>query len=36
VPPEMSGSSLYFEGPDGERLEIIKDPLREMYGTTVA
>ena len=33
---EMSGSSLYFEGPDGERLEIIKDPLREMYGTTVA
>jgi catechol 2,3-dioxygenase-like lactoylglutathione lyase family enzyme len=33
---EMSGSSLYFSGPDGERLEIIKDPLREMYGTTVA
>jgi catechol 2,3-dioxygenase-like lactoylglutathione lyase family enzyme len=33
---EMSGSSLYFRGPDGERLEIIKDPLREMYGTTVA
>jgi catechol 2,3-dioxygenase-like lactoylglutathione lyase family enzyme len=33
---EMSGSSLYFTGPDGERLEIIKDPLREMYGTTVA
>ncbi len=33
---EMSGSSLYFQGPDGERLEIIKDPLREMYGTTVA
>ena len=32
----MSGSSLYFRGPDGERLEIIKDPLREMYGTTVA
>ena len=32
----MSGSSLYFTGPDGERLEIIKDPLREMYGTTVA
>ncbi len=32
----MSGSSLYFHGPDGERLEIIKDPLREMYGTTVA
>jgi len=33
---QMSGSSLYFRGPDGERLEIIKDPLREMYGTTVA
>jgi catechol 2,3-dioxygenase-like lactoylglutathione lyase family enzyme len=36
VSQEMSGSSLYFRGPDGERLEIIKDPLREMYGTTVA
>lgn len=32
----MSGSSLYFRGPDGERLELIKDDLREMYGTTVA
>ena len=32
----MSGSSLYFKGPDGERLELIKDELREMYGTTVA
>ena len=32
----LSGSSLYFRGPDGERLEIIKDPLREMYGTIVA
>ncbi|MGQ0434399.1 MAG: VOC family protein, partial [Microthrixaceae bacterium] len=32
----VSGSSLYFQGPDGERLELIKDPLREMYGTTVA
>ena len=31
---EMSGSSLYFSGPDGERLELIKDPLGEMYGTT--
>ncbi len=37
VPTEhMSGSSLYFTGPDGERLEIISDPLKEMYGTTVA
>ena len=33
---EVSGSSLYFSGPDGERLELIKDPLREMYGLTVA
>jgi len=33
---EMSGSSIYFNGPDGERLELIKDPLREMYGTIVA
>ena len=33
---EMSGSSLYFRGPDGERLEIIKDALGEMYGTTVS
>jgi catechol 2,3-dioxygenase-like lactoylglutathione lyase family enzyme len=32
----MSGSSLYFSGPDGERLELIKDELREMYGSTVA
>lgn len=32
---EMSGSSLYFAGPDGERLELIKDPLGEMYGTVV-
>lgn len=32
----MSGSSLYFSGPDGERLELIKDELREMYGSTIA
>jgi catechol 2,3-dioxygenase-like lactoylglutathione lyase family enzyme len=32
---EMSGSSLYFSGPDGERLELIKDTLGEMYGTKV-
>jgi catechol 2,3-dioxygenase-like lactoylglutathione lyase family enzyme len=32
----MSGTSLYFSGPDGERLELISDPLLEMYGTTVA
>ncbi len=33
---ELSGASLYFSGPDGERLELLKDPLKEMYGTTVA
>ena len=27
-----SGSSLYFRGPDGERVELISDPLGEMYG----
>ena len=32
----MSGASIYFSGPDGERLELIKDPLGEMYGTVVA
>jgi catechol 2,3-dioxygenase-like lactoylglutathione lyase family enzyme len=32
---EMSGSSIYFAGPDGERLELIKDTLGEMYGTKV-
>ena len=31
----MSGSSIYFTGPDGERLELIKDPLGEMYGGAV-
>ena len=30
-----SGTSLYFRGPDGERLELIKDPLGEMYGDAV-
>ena len=29
-----SGSSLYFRGPDGERLELLKDPLLEMYGAS--
>jgi len=31
----ISGSSLYFRGPDGERLELISDPLGEMYGNEV-
>jgi catechol 2,3-dioxygenase-like lactoylglutathione lyase family enzyme len=32
---EMSGASLYFHGPDGERLELISDPLGQMYGEPV-
>lgn len=31
----VDGSSLYFTGPDGERLELISDPLGEMYGARV-
>lgn len=32
---ERDASSLYFRGPDGERLELISDPLGEMYGSRV-
>jgi catechol 2,3-dioxygenase-like lactoylglutathione lyase family enzyme len=28
-------TSIYFPGPDGERIELIADPLGEMYGMTV-
>jgi catechol 2,3-dioxygenase-like lactoylglutathione lyase family enzyme len=28
----VDGSSLYFLGPDGERLELLSDPLGHMYG----
>ncbi|MDH5519887.1 MAG: VOC family protein [Acidimicrobiia bacterium] len=28
-------TSIYFMGPDGERLELIADPLGEMYGSQV-
>jgi catechol 2,3-dioxygenase-like lactoylglutathione lyase family enzyme len=31
----LSGASMYFSGPDGERLELLKDPLGEMYGEIV-
>lgn len=31
----IGGSSLYLTGPDGERLELISDPLGEMYGKSV-
>jgi catechol 2,3-dioxygenase-like lactoylglutathione lyase family enzyme len=30
-----SGTSLYFRDPDGARLELIADPLGEMYGAQV-
>ena len=32
---EESGSSIYFRDPNGARLELIADPLGEMYGTKV-
>ena len=32
---EVGGTSLYFPGPDGERIELIADPLGEMYGSAV-
>lgn len=28
-------TSIYFSGPDGERLELLADPLGEMYGSKV-
>ena len=32
---EESGTSIYFRDPDGVRLELIADPLGEMYGSRV-
>jgi len=32
---EESGTSLYFRDPDGARVELIADPLGEMYGHRV-
>jgi catechol 2,3-dioxygenase-like lactoylglutathione lyase family enzyme len=32
---EESGTSVYFRDPNGARLELIADPLGEMYGTKV-
>ncbi|GAB2912153.1 VOC family protein [Rhodococcus aerolatus] len=32
---EHSGVSLYFRDPDGARIELIADPLGEMYGEHV-
>jgi catechol 2,3-dioxygenase-like lactoylglutathione lyase family enzyme len=31
-----SGTSIYFQDPDGARVELIADPLGEMYGTRVS
>ena len=31
----VDGTSIYFRGPDGERRELIADPLRWMYGERV-
>jgi catechol 2,3-dioxygenase-like lactoylglutathione lyase family enzyme len=31
----IDGSSIYFHDPDGARLELISDPLGEMYGKPV-
>ena len=28
-------TSIYFTGPDGERIELIADGLGEMYGTII-
>ena len=30
-----STTSIYFSDPDGARLELLADPLGEMYGTKV-
>ena len=30
-----SGTSIYFRDPDGTRMELIADPLGEMYGSKV-
>ena len=32
---QESGTSIYFRDPNGARLELIADPLGEMYGTKV-
>ena len=36
VPYQLeSGTSIYFRDPDGARLELLADPLGEMYGAVV-
>jgi catechol 2,3-dioxygenase-like lactoylglutathione lyase family enzyme len=34
-PHIVGGTSAYFPGPDGERLELLSFPLDDMYGTAV-
>jgi len=34
-PHIVNGTSAYFPGPDGERLELLSYPLNDMYGTIV-
>ena len=31
----VADTSMYFAGPDGERIELISDPLGEMYGNII-
>jgi catechol 2,3-dioxygenase-like lactoylglutathione lyase family enzyme len=31
----VDGTSVYFAGPDGERIELLTYPLNDMYGTVV-
>jgi hypothetical protein len=36
VPHQIeSGASIYFQDPDGARLELLADHLGEMYGSRV-
>ena len=35
VPIWVHRSSMYFAGPDGERLELLAEPLGQMYGSRV-
>ena len=32
---DVDGVSMYFRGPDGERIELLSDPLGEMYGNPI-
>ena len=36
TPHLVGGTSAYFAGPDGERIELVAFPLNDMYGTIVA